>query len=258
MIEAYLDTTVLVELCIKNGPDARSIREVISKYDHVSVAAYALKEFRTGSLSDMVAFHDKIVGDANGIGDIFKILDDLDPAGFRRYRQKIALQVMKSLGDRIPRDEPVGSVVRHLRDSLYTLIRDAWDDAHELGPTIEHIACYDDIGPSYDEVTGRFQMPVCWPAPPREGCCVALRAHSCDGVERVVAALASDSKGETRDRVAALRVLPQKVTRHQCRHLGDFAVVFYAPANADVLSTNDRDFIQLCHILGKSFRNPVN
>ena len=255
--EVYLDTTILVELCIKKGLDARFIRRVISEYGRATVAAYALKEFRAGAMSYVVALYNRIVGEANNIEDLFEILDKLDHGGFQRYRQKIAVQVMKSLSGQIPDDEPVGSVARHLRDSLYSLIREAWDDAHELGETIEAIACYDDVGPSYDEETGRFQMPVCWPDPPGTGCCVALHAHSCKVVEKVIAALASDSERETRRRVAALQVTPEEVTRHQCRHLGDLAVVLYAPADAQVLSTNHRDFTELCGILGKSFRNPL-
>jgi hypothetical protein len=257
---AYLDTTILVEVCLKKGDHARRINEVLGQYDERNVSSYCLKEFRAGALNNIVLYHNKLVGEARAFEHVFDILDKLDQGGARRYRSKIAAQVTKSLVAGIPDDEPKGSMLGRLCDELSDLILDAWEDVLELGDIIEPIACYDGKGPVYNETSRQFDMPVCWPNPPHHGCCAAIRAQEVDVIDTTITALAHEAKQETRKRVAALQSAQgsANVTRHQCRHFGDFAVVLFAPDHAHVLSTNHSDFPQLCRILGKTFRDPLS
>lgn len=258
MAPAYLDTTILVEVCVKGGERACRIREFLGRHDAVQISAYALKEFRAGVLHSLVRFFNELDdGGDQEVARIFSTIGRMGQGGYKRYPQQIALQV----AERLARGSAHLEFARFC-DELSDLILDAWDEAHALGELIAPIDCFDDEGPAYDDVTGRFVMPVSWGNPPPAGCCVARLASERDVVTGVLLALEAESgqKRETRKRIDALRAAardPGDVDRHQCRHFGDFAVILFAPAEAEILSTNTSDFPGLCQRMGKKFCDPL-
>jgi hypothetical protein len=257
---AYLDTTILAELCLKKAPDAPRIRAVLGEYGERQISAYVLKEFRGGVLNNLVSYCNRLM-EADGFAEIFAILGKLEQAGFRSYRRKIAEQVTASITRTFPRDLPMHLALRRLVDELSDLICDAWDDARQMGTLIESLICFDGQGPRYDEASGRFEMPTCWGAPPDIGCCVALRAQKTNVLATAITSLRHGGKREIRKQVESLEAAqsdPVSVNRHHCRGFGDFAVVLFAPEGADVLSTNSADFPALCRVFGKPFRNPFD
>ena len=257
MSQAYLDTTILVDLCIEDEPEkAARIRNVILQYDSVQISEYTLKEFRAGPLHNMVAFYNRLEEPGqHDIGTIFSTIKKLDQGGFRRYAPSIAMQA----ATRITRGRSEIDFARFC-DELADLILDAWEEAHGHGVVIAPIDCFDDTGPEYDEETRRFVMPVVWEEPPKEGCCVARCANFTKFARLTVATSKNETKPETVKRVKALRAAMEganNVDRHQCRHFGDFAVVLFAQESADVLSTNSSDFPLLCQLMKKNFRDPL-
>jgi predicted nucleic acid-binding protein len=257
---AYLDTTILAELCLKKSLEAVRIREVLDEYSERQISAYVLKEFRGGVLNNLVSYCNLLM-EAESLAEVFPILGKLEQGGFQSYRRKIAEQVTARITRTFPRDLSLELALNRLVDELSDLICDAWDDAREMGTLIETLLCFDGQGPRYNEARGRFEMPTCWGAPPSCGCCVALRAQQTNILATAITSLRDGSKRETRKQVEALEVAqsdPASSTRHHCRGFGDFAVVLFAPEKADVLSTNSADFPALCRVFAKPFRNPLD
>jgi predicted nucleic acid-binding protein len=257
---AYLDTTILAELCLKKAPDALRIRAVLDEYGERQISAYVLKEFRGGVLNDLVFYYNRLAK-AEGLAEIFDILGNLDQGGFRNYRHKIANQVTASLTRTYPGEINFDRALDRLVDELSDLICDAWEEVQQIGTVIESLACFDGQGPRYDDGSGLIEMPTCWGEPPDGGCCVALRARQMEILATVIEALQHVSKREARRQIESLQAAqnePLSLSRHHCRAFGDFAVVLFAPDGADVLSTNRADFLALCRVLAKTYRNPLN
>jgi len=62
MAKAYLDTTILVDILLKNGFEpGQKAQQALEKFDKVELHGYAIKEFKAGALKNFAWMHNKLV-----------------------------------------------------------------------------------------------------------------------------------------------------------------------------------------------------
>src|SRR5690606_16564700 len=96
---------------------------------------------------------------------------------------------------------------------------------------------------------------------PADGCCVALRMHEHpDKLQTLLTEFGTSKKSEHQRLLKSVKVIlkEEKVVKIPlCRGLGDVAIVYLAPEDATILTTNTSDFDRLAYSWGRQVRNPL-
>ena len=146
------------------------------------------------------------------------------------------------------------------RYSLGTLIRSAWRTRRSITSSIaDELSCYPET--EIAEERGVFVLGEVR-CKPQDECALAVKLRARPELLGLLrkAVAAQPSKPENTNRMQVLRELirlpKQKMTDEQCRRMGDAMFAFFCPADAVILTTNERDLRPLAEALGKTVQTP--
>jgi hypothetical protein len=145
------------------------------------------------------------------------------------------------------------------RLAIELLIKRAWKKRRETADeTIQELECYTEASPRL--VNGTFDLsPKLCDA--QKECCLADSLRRERGkLKSLRDAIPENStrREDVRRRQALKQLMNtnQTLTREQCTSLGDAIFAFFAPTDADILTTNVRDHQPLAAAIGKTVDKP--
>jgi hypothetical protein len=257
MDKAYVETTILAECLLKAGPVSKEARKKIALYKESILPVYAIKEWKAGQLTAYVYVHNKL----QGTGSFSQTNWALSRLYRRPRYQSTAFELWAYTAGKLPHassisDNPDQELADRFRLIIRTEITRAWSRRRKLcSATVDDLECYTEAPPKIMpngliEVNPRLCHP-------EKECCLAakLRAHP-DHLSKIRDSIPQNNRPEDIRRRQVLRDLikhPRKLfTREDCMRLGDAVFVFFAPEDADILTTNGKDFVPMAKSVGKS------
>jgi hypothetical protein len=204
------------------------------------------------------------------VADTVAAIQRVSPAP-QRYRVSTALEAlseaMRATGAQTSREhiEKYGEAASadrvncdEYRLALKALIYRAWRRHRRVvSAIVQPLSCYTVAMPSEDRGLLRLEPKKCQPT---HECCLgaSMRADQA-GLKALKATVDKQpAKAENARRSGALASLlaNKPMTEKMCDDLGDAIFVFFAPADAVILTTNTRDFEPLAGALGKAVGKP--
>lgn len=269
MAKAYLDTTIIADILLKNGsPDALKAKQALNRFDSAEIHGYAIKELKAGPLQNFAWMHNKLVahGWAKAIGALQRM--SLTP---KRYTTSTALEALRQaaqslrsptlseLTEQYGAAATLESIMKdRYRLSIAAIVKKAWKQRYKYGALSYPLACYVESPPSIDKAGWLNVKPTrC-----EKLCCLTddLRANAAalKAMRGVIISQASGRREDQRKTSALRQVLRHKdgVDEDVCRSLGDTVFAFFAPNDSVILTTNVRDHEPLANCLGKSVEKP--
>lgn len=268
--KAYLDTTILADALIKNGPDAQAAKNAVRSYQVSQLPVYAIKEFKSGALGYVSYLHGKLLESGsypvtllalakiarqpNRVATCLRLLSDLRSKIINAPQNKALTATYGTLAD----------AERTIYDSLVLesqmLVLKAWRRCDSFATEIvDDLQCYKRIPPKIKK-SGRFDLSptTC----KTDDCCMtsALKARKMELTRLVSTIKRLPPKRENGPRQAVLHNLAVrgnfKMKDKDCRSLGDAVFALCCPIDADILTTNVSDHRPLANVLGKSVVSP--
>lgn len=250
--KVYLDTTVLTDALLKAGSGASgAARSSITESGEVFLCQYAIKEFRSGPFANFVWTYNKAVECADW-ATFFAACARVAQTP-NKNRTSTALEALGSASG-------TGTVLdlETVRATLRLIILKAWRTRRKLATSIVGVLdCYveePELRRENDEfVLGRL---ACEPGKP---CAAAAHLLASGDAARLLPIVEGQSeKRENSRRAEALKLILKRrqPSAHQCRALGDAAIVSFSPPDATILTTNIKDIAPLAHGLGKKCARP--
>jgi hypothetical protein len=268
--KAFIDTTVLTDALLKQSEQGREARRALKRYDHTSISAYAIKEFKGGPLRNYVWFYNKIVTTerwSDAVDAIRRI-----GATPKRYLLSTALQALADFQSSLGRQLTVTLAAKYPDATKDEMERDeariwtkikimtAWRNRRNVvDSTVHELSCYHETGPKIKE-NGVIDIdPTRCPV---EDCSLRLQLTSKPNelAQLFEASKKLADKRETIARRNALRHLHRTPKRNlseaQCRALGDAVFVMQCPPDRVILTTNITDYVPLAAAVGKDVESP--
>ena len=250
--KVYLDTTVLTNALLKpsSGAGKEALRSIAQSRE-VVLCQYAIKEFRSGPFSHFVWTYNKAV-ECPDWSTFFAVYARMaqTPSKNRTSTALEALGSASTTGQLLDLDS--------VRSTLRLIILKAWRTRRRLATSIVGVLdCYveePELGRDNDKFTlGRLACEA------GKVCSAAGHLLATGDADRLLPVVEGQSeKRENSTRAEALRVILKKrqPNAHQCRALGDAAIVSFSPHDATILTTNLKDIEPLAHGLGKKCAHP--
>lgn len=272
MSKAYVETTILADALLKPGARADAAKSAIRRFQESLLPVYSIKEFKAGPLHHYVWFHGKLATTKSWQ----RTLAQLRKTAMSPFRQRwvstavealeaaahknrgVTLQVLVAKYGAIATGDAV--ICDQYRYTLRSIIMRAWKQRRRLTSAIvQELHCYaeDDLV----EERGIIEVgetKCC----PKDECALAAELRQQPAVlERMKEAIDHQpTKHENVKRSQVLRDLvrlpKQKLTPKQCRDLGDAVFAFFCPADATILTTNEKDIRPLAEAVGKKVEVP--
>jgi hypothetical protein len=269
MRTAILDTTILTDLLLKHATRGKVIRDCLSEFDEILIPGYAVKELVAGPLTYFTWLHNR-VATAQSLQEVFDWIHRVSRTP-RRYATSTVIEALREAASRAEEIHAAGVagtygnsasldlVVRdQLRLSLRGMIRGAWARLRGYAQSVvDAPSCYriGDLTEEGDLLTidgTRCSDNDCrlWPIVEPKASVAGLRA----------AVTGTPTSRERERRLAVLTRLETDprapVNEQECRALGDVMIALSGPAEAVVVTSNERDFAPLCRALDKELVNP--
>jgi len=270
MAKAYIDTTVLTDVLLKRRwPAGIKAEAALKGYSVTELPEYAVKEFKKGPLSVFVWLHNKLVI-TRSVAHTVAAIQRVSPTP-QRYRVSTALEAlaeaMRDVGTQTSGEllEKYGEAAKsdrvhcdQYRLALKSLIYRAWSRHRRVtSAVVQPLSCYTAVKPFEERGLLRLEPKKCRPA---HECCLgpSMRANQKALKALRAATEAQPTKAENVRRSQALASLlaSKTMTEKLCDQLGDAIIVFFAPPDSVILTTNTRDFEPLAEALGKRVANP--
>jgi hypothetical protein len=271
MTDAFIETTVLTNYLLKKDGSELAARAAIANYSAAVVHQFAWKEFKRGPLKNFVWAFNKLA-DTKSFLDTLAALQRMSLSP-HKYITATAIQALhtafttmftgttladlqKKYGARADADAMHADA---LRLELKRAIVSSWSQRDTLfGGQKAKLSCYPDV----DLTEKGFRLEIDPRDCPRgTDCC--LRAQLAGRRKDVGIAkenLPSDERKETRERYRVLRQIEKHPNRlmspPDCQRFGDAYFVLFCPADAEILTTNDRDIKGMANALGVAFSKP--
>jgi hypothetical protein len=253
--EAFLDTTVFVEITLREHQRRQAALERLARYTATILPTYAIKEFRAGPLDTYVWFHNLLLQERSLAAAVARSAAE---AAFRPNRLRTAVELHAHLlKEKFPQGESPGQSARRMRLYLRKLVYKSWDMRETVAARrTARLGCFPEECPMAN-LDGQIVLRP-------NGC---VRRANCSLVDELRSAPeqiglllavveSGPDKRENRSRAKALRYLQnfqdsQRFGDRSCRGLGDAVFALTAPANACILTTNLKDHAPLAEALGK-------
>jgi hypothetical protein len=258
--KAFVDTTILAEVLLKTGPSHDAAEQALKRYQQTLLPVFAIKEWKRGQLNKYVYIHNQLrrtgsFSETNlALSRLFYRPRSLSTAfeALARATLDLAAFPSASFSDTEMADR--------FRLAFKSLIYLSWEKRRSVTTdTVMDLECYVETGPR-DQANGQIDIQ------PRDcggnqECCLAkeLRAKK-DNLRKLRDAIPVSGRTEDSRRRQALKqqaVHPNsRFERKDCQALGDAVFAFFAPADAEILTTNLKDHLPLAEALGKSAASP--
>jgi hypothetical protein len=174
---------------------------------------------------------------------------------------------MRATGGQTPREhlEKYGEAAKTdavncdaYRLALKALIYRAWARHRRVTSAVVHpLSCYTMAKPFEEQNLLRLDPKKCRP---QHECCLGglMRAdpQAMSALKATVDQQASKPENSRRSKALEGLLANKPMTEKMCDDLGDAILVFFAPSDAVILTTNTRDFEPLAGALGKSAERP--
>lgn len=271
MAKAYVDTTILTDVLLKIGSLHEAAKSAIGRYAETQLPVYAIKEFKAGPLTHFVYMHNKLVQ----TGSFTETLGALARLSTTLQRNKIstAIEALKTASDDIASHTDPELQKKYAETAgidatqcdVYRLVLKrrifkAWRDRRNVTTSmVLPLSCYEETAPSEKRGLIDIRPRIC---PKDVDCCLRQELiERPDDLKKLRAAVgAQPEKPENQKRMQALRHLIRTPRRpigdKECRNLGDAIFAFFAPSDAAILTTNERDHRPLAEALGKKVDTP--
>jgi hypothetical protein len=270
MSKAYVDTSVLTDVLLKRRwPSGIKAEAALKTYSVTQLPQYAVKEFKKGPLSVFVWLHNKLVT-TRSLAHTIAAIQRIAPTP-QRYRVSTVLEalaeVMRATGTVTPGElvEKYGEAAQsdrvncdEYRLALKALIYRAWARHRQVtSAVVQPLSCYTLAKPFEDRGLLSLEPRRCRPA---HECClgVSMRAElsALAALRKAVDRQPAKPENTRRSRSLASLLAHKPMTERMCDDLGDAILVFFAPSDSVILTTNTRDFEPLAGAVGKSVESP--
>lgn len=269
MTKAFVETTVLTDVLLKgNSAHGRLAKQALARYDETQLPVYAIKEFKAGPLKNFAWFYNKLAATKS----FARAVDALHGMALspRRYTTATALEALREAAESVSQSQTLQSLVDRygpaaspdavlcdqFQSSIKVLIFKAWKQRRRVTSSVVHpLNCYPEFGPVEEQ--GQISL-VPLTCDKSQTCCLApeLVSRSAEIEQLQLTSGTQPDKPENRNRSKALRAIlrtPKRpFTDDMCRRLGGAYFALFAPADAVILTTNDRDVKPLASALDKS------
>jgi len=248
----YLDTTVLADALLKvsSGPGKDALR-AISGSTEVILCQYAIKEFRSGAFSHFVWTYNKAV-ECSDWATFFAACARMAQTP-RKNHTSTALEALSSAST-TGKELNLESV----RATLRLIILKAWRGRRKLATSIVGILdCYLEES-ELVQLNDKFELGrlACDAGKPCAAAAQLLVSGDAARLLSIVESQADKRENTTRSKALQEILKNRRPNAHQCRALGDAAIVSYAPSDATILTTNSKDLEPLARGLGKKCARP--
>lgn len=262
MNRAYLDTTVLTDVLLKD--DARA-KAALGRFAWTGLPVYAIKEFRAGPLKNWVWFHNKLAVNSfpNALRELGRmastprknvVLTAIESLqlGAKDFEKMTAVETL----GRYPH-ENLGEIIRdHYRLHLKRTIIQSWRERRSVTTEVlQELPCYAERAPILEGNLIEMGHLGC---DHRGECCMAPALLAQKGalgeVLKVLDRL--PPKPENQRRIKILKEIVKGSKRLQlgdreCRGLGDIIFAMFCPGDAAILTTNVKDHTPLATVFRK-------
>jgi hypothetical protein len=268
-LDAFLDTTAIVDILFKDRQTVDIIRAILTKYEVTYSSQYVRMEIKRGFLDNYVLLHNKSV-ECKTLSEVFTYVHRM-AATPRRNRLSTMLEAIAKFyaefETREFKNAPAGQVPTEfqkimLAAYLRTRIRRFWnafDKAVDI--VIDRVECYKHryvlqppklVGKVFDntfENCDKYKPGICV----LRGICVDEE----DALARIQTSLKQleNPDNETQKRMKAikdvLRVQNREIPRTTCWNLGDAVIVLEAPEGSAIVNGNRKHYQSLCASIGK-------
>lgn len=270
MSKAFLDTTILTNALLKPSGN-QATKSLLKKYNETQLPVYTIKEFKAGPLRNFAWFHNKLVL----LGSFRKAMVVLHGVSRSpmRYRTSTAIEALieaiyatenTTAGHLVQKYGSAASdefmTTDRFRLAIKGLIHKAWKKRRKLTThVVQELSCYEEVDPK--DSRGLIDLKPYRCNPIRE-CCLAsdLRSNPLNLKAMHNAVNNQPTNRERQKRSQILNDMIRKpkylLTEKSCRYLGDAIIVFFAPNDSIILTTNLSDHEALANALGKTVEAP--
>ena len=272
MSRAFVETTVLADALLKPGPRANLAKAAIRGFQESLLPVYAIKEFKAGPLHHYVWFHGKLVTTnswAKTLGQLRKTamssfksrwvstaVEALEAAAVKNRYETLG-QLRQKYGDIATEDAVICDRYRY---SLRLIIMRGWKSRRRLtSHVVGELECY--VEGELVEEHGLIELGEIHCCP-KDECALAadLRREPeiLEAMRKATDGQPSKLENVRRSQVLSdlIRIPNRKLTPKECRYLGDAVFAFFCPADATILTTNERDLRPLAEALNKNVQTP--
>jgi hypothetical protein len=268
-VEAFLETTAVVDLLFKDRAARNPIQELLKKYEVKYSAQYVRMEVKRGVLSHFVYLHNKAVECKtfaevqssvsglsstplkNKLSTVLKALED-----FYREFEKTQLSEIE------PTQRPAQFMKIMLAAFLRVRIKRFWSAFERLVDVVlDGAECYKRhiilMPPEYDgrvfdntlSICDRFKPGICRIKDLcKENQTVLYSIHEALNREKTPD---METVRRTSAIKAVLRVPDRDILRKVCWQLGDAVIILEAPENSHIINGNPKHYDPLCKAAGK-------
>ncbi len=270
MTKAFVDTTILTNALLKPSSN-QPTKALLKKYSETQLPVYAIKEFKAGPLQTFAWFHDKLVL-LGSFEKALKVLHGVSRSP-RRYRTSTAIESIIEVVNATSRT-PMSKLINTYGDSanlgsittdcyrlaIKSLVYKAWKKRRKLTTlVVQDLDCYEEVDLVENRGLIDLRQLKC---KVKTECCLADKLRSDPAKLKLLCDAVKDqpSKRENQKRGQILTDLLRKpklqITEQMCRDLGDAIIVYFAPDDSVILTTNIIDHNDLAKALGKSVESP--
>ena len=257
MIAAFLDTTVLADLTLKDRDRRQATRTALEKCAVREYPQYALKELNAGVLGHYRWVHN-VLAEADSFEKALGRIQAVSGTP-QKNRTSTAIEALRRAAQDSEHSGNDREMAEGYRLNLKKVIFSAWSAIPRFARMTHPLDCYVFEGPR--ELEGGLMIVVGSGKCKHKDCALATTLHGQQkDLTQIEAAVVG--QGETREnskRLAAIRRLRamEQLDDSQCRDLGDAVFALLAPVGSIIVTTNVRHHRPLAEALSKRAALPA-
>lgn len=272
-MDAFLETTAMVDLIFQDKRRRNQVRELLEAYEAKYSSQYVKMEIKRGVLQYYVALYNKSV-ECKNIGEVYAYVHTLSATPKRNMLGTIlgALEAFykdvenRAIAEGLPAGEPLAVQKKLLEGFLRTQIRRFWPSfPRQVDVVLDHVECYKHkyaLNPPVMTAEGKFDNTLQNCDKYKPGIC-RIREVLNENEDPVRLLLGSLQKigapdQETQKRIRAMkemmRLQKRDVLQKDCWRSGDVVIALEAPDESEIVTHNCKHFTPICDALGKRVR----
>jgi len=266
-MDAFLETTAIVDILFKDKAVSDTVRSIAKKYDRTYTSQYVRMEIKRGVLQYFVALHNKSI-ECSSMAEVHGYAKSLSSTRMRN-RLGTILEAIENVYKEVAAIELAGqpaslALIKKMVEAFLRLrIEGFWAGFDEAADVIiDETECYKRqytlqppraVGKVYDNTLQKCDRykPDIWRI--RQ----FVNARS-DSLVQIGEVLSSGEKPDpetvkrTRAIREALRLDPRDISQKLCWSLGDAIILLEAPDGATIVTHNCKHFKPMCDAVGRS------